>query len=108
MPGQRGNVFGAFTQRRQVYGDDVQSVIKIFAKTAFSNFLLKVLMRCRQNAHISPQKVASANAMIITLGQYPQQPGLQRQRHITDFIKKKGSTGSFFETSGSPGVGTCK
>ncbi|MNI72404.1 hypothetical protein D3C73_1283430 [compost metagenome] len=52
--GEVENVFPAFAQRRQVQGNDIEAIQKVFAETAVADHVLKVLVGGRENAHISP------------------------------------------------------
>ena len=47
-------------------------------------------------------------AIVVAFGQHAEQAGLQRQRHVTDFIQEQGAAGRFFETARAPHVGTGK
>ena len=41
----------------------------------------------------------SADAIVITIGQYSQEPGLEFSRHITDFVQKQRAAFGLFEAS---------
>ena len=54
---QEGNVLEAFTQRRQMDSDDVETIIQVLAEALGSDFLGEFLIRSRHHTHIDPQRI---------------------------------------------------
>ena len=49
---QEGNIFAPFAQRRQMNGDDAETIKKIFAKFARGNGLFQVAVGGGDHAHV--------------------------------------------------------
>src|SRR3546814_10753953 len=58
-------------------------------ETAIGHPQLEVLVGGGDHAHVDPDQLAPAHAEELVLGQHPQQPGLQRQRHVADFVEEQ-------------------
>jgi hypothetical protein len=89
MLDQQRDVLAALSQRRQLHRDDVQPVVKIFAKRAVRNHLRKVGMRRGDHADVNLDCVRITNPLELTFLQHAQQLGLKRGTHRSDFVEKQ-------------------
>ena len=78
----------ALAQRRQRDLQAVQAVIKIFAEAAIGHAFQQVAVSRADDPHIHRLRL-TPQGHYKTVFQHPQQPGLQRQRHVADFIEKQ-------------------
>src|SRR5229473_2661199 len=84
-------------QRRQSKGNHIQAVIQVLPKVACLDGLLQVLVSGGKNASVKWQQAVSPEPFEFTLLQYPQQLGLQKRRHLANFVQKQRSVGGGFE-----------
>src|ERR1700683_5575946 len=96
---QIGDVFFALTQRRNVDGDNIQTIIKIFAKGSLFEGLAQIAVGGRDQPHVHFHRARAAEPLKLALLQNAQQLHLRRRRHIADFIKKQRSLIRQFELS---------
>ena len=108
MSDQHGYVIQALTKRRNPQANHIESVIQILAEVALSDALLKVLVRCGDHPHLYLNRAVSANAVEATLAEHPKQPGLQIERHVTNFVKKQGTAVRLLKTTAPHGLRTGK
>ena len=66
--------------------DDVQAMIKIFAKSAFPHVVRKLAIGSSDEANIERVSLRSANALKFALLQDAQELGLQPRRQFADFV----------------------
>ncbi len=59
----------------------------------------------RDHPHVDPDQLAPADAEEFAFGQHPQQPGLQRQRHVADLVQEQGAAVGLFEAPDMPALG---
>ena len=77
----------------------VQPVIKVAAEYALLHLCHKVLVRGGDNAHVYINNAVRANAHHLLFLQNAQQAGLERQRHIANFIQKNRAAVCLFKQS---------
>ena len=106
--GQRGDIFSAFTQRRQLDTDHVKTMVQVFPKTAVLNPLLKFLVGRGNNTNICGDLLVTPDPKEGAVGEHPQQPGLQFQRHVADFIQEQGSSSSLLKAALALSLGARK
>ena len=86
--GQRQNVLAPLAQRRDVQLHHVQPVKQILAKTAGFDFLLQIAVARGEDARVGVDFAVRADALKSPVLRHAQQLGLQRRRHLGDFIQK--------------------
>ena len=96
---QQWDVLPALPQWRRIDPDHVQSVKQVFAEAALFHCPRQVLVGCSDHPHVDFDRGLTANAVKLTFGQHPQQPGLQCRRHIADFIEEQRATIRLFKSS---------
>src|SRR5437899_2426657 len=99
MFGQLENVRPPLTERRQIDREYVEAVIKVFAKDPFAYRPLKVLVCCRDEAHIRLDRFGPAEAFVFALLKHPQQLDLSSLAQLANLIKKERSAFSHFEAA---------
>ncbi|EDO26491.1 predicted protein, partial [Nematostella vectensis] len=85
---QQRLLVAALTQRRQFDHQAIQAIEQVLTKLAAGHSLVQVAVAGADHPHINGLGLA-ANRLNPALLQYPQQTGLQRQRHIADFIEEQ-------------------
>lgn len=80
----------------------VQAVQQVGAEAALFDQGFQVLVGGGDHAHIHADQLAPADTEEFVLGQHAQQSGLQRQRHIADFIQKQRAAVGLFEAAYVP------
>ena len=89
MAHQRRNVGAALAQRRQPDRRDVEPVEQVLAEQALPDQLRQIAMRRGDDAHIDPDRRASADRGVFAFLQHAQQPGLRLERHVADLVEKQ-------------------
>src|SRR6266850_1600816 len=100
IPCQRGDIFLAIAQRRHEKGNYVEPVEKVLAKSAARNFLLEILVRRGDDAHVHAQSFVGPDALKALLLEDAQHFRLRAQAHVADFVQEKGSAIGFLKFSG--------
>src|SRR5690349_2603106 len=62
MPGQKGDILTAFTERRKKERNDIDAVVEVFSKLSFSNEVVKIFVRRRHNADIDLDRLNSSDS----------------------------------------------
>src|SRR6516165_7012001 len=101
MCGQNRDIFFALSQRGNLQWENIETVIKVFAKTARGYLFFQISIGGRDDPHIRLPGSVLAYTFITLLLQNPQQLGLQLQRDFTDLVQEQGSTGGEREAAGS-------
>ena len=79
--------------------DDVQTVEQVLTETPLADQALQVLVGRGDDAYVHLDRFMPADPVELSVGQHPQQTGLQFRRHITDLVQKQGAAVRLFETS---------
>ena len=87
--GQMQHIFATATQGGDLQANNVDAVVKIFAKPSRSNFRNQIPVGGGHHPNIGMHGTGRANGPVFTVLQEVQQLGLQGQRHLPDFIEKK-------------------
>src|SRR5262249_2005588 len=103
--GQVRQVIAPLAKRRQRNRDDLQAIEQIGAKPLLLDERLQILVCRRDQSHVGRESFAAAQAVEPLLLQYPQHFGLQRQRHVTDFVQKQRAAVTLFELADSLPIG---
>src|SRR5262252_3940666 len=74
LPRKRRDILGALAQRRQSQPYDIEPVQEVFAKQPLPHTLLEILVRRRDDAHVGLQRPVAPNAVVLAIGEHPQQP----------------------------------
>ena len=85
---QQGNVLCAAAQWGQINGNDVQTVIKVFAKAAFAHQRLQVDIGGGNDSHVDLDFMYAAQVHELLVLHYAQNLGLGFQAHGADFIEE--------------------
>src|SRR5438128_11479098 len=105
MDDERVNVFGSLAQRRQANREDRKTVKEVAAERARFDRALKVNVRGRDDAHISLQNFAPADARKLAVLQDAQKTHLSRKTHLSDLVQKERPVVCFLESSAT--ASTC-
>ena len=62
---------------------------QVFAEQPLAHALLEILMRRGDDAYVRFQRRVAADAVILAVGQHPQQANLQVRRHVADLVQKQ-------------------
>src|SRR4029077_2984714 len=89
----------AISERRQFDRDDVQSIEEIFAEPPRFDFLVELLVRRRDDAHVDLQGFISADALERALLQEAQKLHLRSRGNFADFIEKKRAAVGLLESA---------
>ena len=87
-PHQRRQV-GAFAQRRQAQRQAVQAVIEVFAELLLLDHFAQVAVGGNDQRDVDRDSPLAVERRDAALLQHLQQPGLQRQRHVADFVEEQ-------------------
>ena len=71
---------------------------QVLAEHPFPHTLFQILMRCRNDAHPRLHRLMATDAEELPVAQHAQQPRLQLQRHVTDFVQKQRAPFRLLET----------
>src|SRR5437660_9704991 len=85
---QQGNVLCAAAQWWQINGNDVQTVIKVFAKASFAHQRLQVDIGGGNDSHVDLDFMYAAQVHELLVLNYAQNLGLGFQAHGADFIEE--------------------
>jgi len=80
-----------------VHVDHTQPVVQVVTETSLRNFERQVAMRRGNQAHVDRTEPDFSNPADFVGLQHPEQPSLQRRRHIADFVEKQGAAPGRFE-----------
>src|SRR5207302_3529450 len=85
---QQGNILCAAAQWWQINGNDVQTVIKVFAKASFAHLRLQLDIRGGNDSHVDLDFMYAAQVHELLVLNYAQNLGLGFQAHGADFIEE--------------------
>jgi len=89
---EQRDVLSPLAERRQLHRDHVQAVEQVFSEPPCRDFILKVHVCRRDNPHVDSNRLRRPNRLKALIFERPQNLGLSLQRHVADFIQKKGSS----------------
>ena len=101
---EHGHVFAPFAQCRQTQADHVQAVEQVFPERALAHALLQVLVGGGDHTHIGLDGGMPAHAVEVSVAEHPQQPGLQVERHVADFVQEQGAAVGLLKTAPAHGL----
>src|ERR1019366_4997859 len=87
---QHRNVILALAQRRQVNGDDVETVEQVIAELAVLHLLLEIDVSGGDNAHVHLYFADAAQVHELAVLQHAQDLGLRLQVHGANLVKEQG------------------
>src|SRR5215469_3657846 len=88
---QNGNIFCAFSERRDVDREDLESVEQILSKCPCSNRFLQIAVSRCQDTHIHPNWFIAADTLELPFLQNAQQGNLRLERQFSNLIEKDGT-----------------
>ena len=97
--GQRRHVVETLAQRRQVDGEDVQPIVQVLAELALGGHGLQVLIGGGDQPDVHLGFTGGAQPPDLAILQHAQQLGLERERHVADFVQQQRAAVGQFETS---------
>ena len=102
------DIFSAFSQCRQFYGYQIDTIEQVFTKSVFAHHLTQVGIRSRNHPDIRLTRATVSQHLKGLVLQYPQQLYLARRIEVPDFIQKNSSFVRHFKTPHTVGSGICK
>ncbi len=81
----------AVAQQRQMQGDAVEAIVQVFAEFAVRDHLADIAVRRADDVQIDWNRLIAAERHDFALLDHAQQPGLQHQRHVADFVEEQGA-----------------
>ena len=87
--GQRGDVFSSLTQGAQGQREHVEPVKQIGPKAPLGHFGGQIAVGASDNPHVDLDRLGRADRHHLTFLQGAQQLGLQRQRHLGNFVEQQ-------------------
>ena len=99
------DVLGAIAERREMDGEDVESVVEILAEGLFLDRFQQVAVGGGDDADIDPDRRLAADAVEFMLLQDVEQLGLDLGREFADLIEEDGAAVGELEAADAPGDG---
>src|SRR5262249_47344504 len=96
---QRGEVLGAFAERRQNQRKDVDTMEKIAPKLVLFDKVFKVAMRGDDDANVHLGRLVAADPLDFSFFEYAQELSLHSQRHIANLVEEERSSIGLLELS---------
>ena len=84
--------------------DDVQAIEKIFAKSFFFDFLVKIFVGRSENSHVRIDRASSAEPFELAVLQHAQQLHLNGRTDLADLIEKQRAAVGQFESAFLAGI----
>src|SRR5437899_554833 len=91
MRNQRRNVVSPFAQWRKREWKNEYAMEQVLTEFAFAYQCFEIAVCGHDHAHVNTYRLGRADAFDFAFFEHPQQLGLHRQRHVTDFIQKESS-----------------
>ncbi|EKD34246.1 MAG: hypothetical protein ACD_75C02423G0022 [uncultured bacterium] len=79
-------VGGSFLERRDVQRNNTEAVVEILPEFALADEFLQVAVGCRENSGIDWNGFIRSDRFKLFFLDDPQQFGLQRSLHVTNFV----------------------
>src|ERR1700677_3164565 len=89
---QKRNILFAIPERRHKKRDDVKAIEEIFAKVAFGDLFLEILVGGSDDADIHAQGLGSAHWSEHLIVESAEDFGLRLEAHVADFVQVERST----------------
>ena len=89
---EHGYVARTISQRRQMEGDDVQTVVQVLTEGPGLDSRPQVTIRRGQDPKVNGDRARTADALQLALLQDPQQLALERVRKLADFVEEHRSS----------------
>ena len=88
MLGDQRDVFHPLAQRRQVDGDDIETIVEILAKDLLFDPLFEIGVGGGDDAYVGLDRLDTAEAHELLLLDDPQQLGLGFERDVADLVEE--------------------
>ena len=104
---QQRDVFALAAQRRQRDGNDVETIVEIFAETVLGHQLREIGIRCGDDADVDFDHIDGAKPHEFFFLDHAKELGLSVEVDVPDLVQKdRSAVGDFKETTlGSDGAG---
>src|SRR5205085_78853 len=99
------NVFAAPAQRRQRDGDDVQSIVEVFAESLIGHQLVEVRVRRGDDADVDANRLHRSESHELFFLNYAKELGLRFEIDVADLVEKDRSAVGDFEQTALRGDG---
>ena len=86
LRGQQGHILAALAQGRQHQRSRRQPEVQVAAKAAVRHPSGQVHVGGGDEAHVGPERLATAHAIEARSLEHPQHFGLERERHVADLV----------------------
>src|SRR5262249_52428192 len=96
---QQWDVFRALTQRRNAYGKDVKTVVKVVAEQPVLHHLLQVTVGRSHQAHVDTFGVRAAQSLELPLLQGAKKLRLDLGRDVADLVQEEAPAIGQFQAS---------
>jgi hypothetical protein len=88
---QEGDVLAPLPQRRDVYGDDVETIEEVLAHALFAHELGERAVGGGDDAHVHLHLVGAAHPSDLLVLESPQQLDLHGERRLSDLVQEQGA-----------------
>ena len=100
MIDKTGDVFFPVAQRRQINGNDVETIVEVLAEGALLESRAQILIRGGDDAHIDVYRFGTAQPLELALLQNTEQLDLYLRRHVADLVEKNRAAVGLFKLAG--------
>ncbi len=99
---KKRNIFPVPAKRRHCDRDDIQAEIEVVPEPPLRDKGGKILVRRRDKANVSMQRLISAHALECAFAEHPKNLHLRVLVDFTDFVQKQSPSRSLLEAAYSP------
>jgi hypothetical protein len=103
---QQGDIALTFAKRWEVDGDDVESIVEVFAKLSIGNVFLQVGVGGGDESNVDGHFVVGTESSDFAVFEDAKEFDLRVHRHFADFVKEQGATIGVFEFTDAASDGT--
>ena len=102
---EQRDVLLAIPQRRQMDGEDVETIVQVLAERLLADRLEQVAVGGRDDADIDLDRLLAADALELALLEDAEQLGLRVGRQLADLVEEDGAAVGQLEAADAPGDG---
>ena len=88
VTGQERDLGGALAERRHQHMDDVETIVEIFAESAFGHRTLQILVGRREDSNVHAQRRLRSNPRELAVLEDVEQLGLKRGMEVADLVEE--------------------
>ena len=96
---EQRDVVGAFAERRDVDGEDVQSIVEVTPKLSGEERSLELAVRRGEHAHVDRNRLGAPDALELSFLQDPEESDLGLCRQLAHLVEEERSTIGQLETA---------